>query len=164
MGLLPLAIACGVVSAILVPVTNALHIVFATVFFGYASFFAVGAKNSTWYYATAANFYGMILAYFMVKLVPLFGGNPWGLPILVFFLATLYVMGANFEWLSKAYCTFFGGVSFFTTGNALPTASPENILGVTITALIIGYISGFISINIPELLNKNKETVSAPNA
>lgn len=165
MAFFALAVACGVVSALLFPLAVLLNLVYPSIFFGYFSYFAAGAEKSTFKYCAAANIYGAVLAYILLKLHPVFGGTSIAMMILVFFLAFFYVMAMNIEVLSKAFCTFIGGVCVFATTTivlsnttAWPNANTETGLLMALACMAIGWLAGFISVEVPGLLAK-KDTL-----
>lgn len=165
MALFILALINGIISALLVPVAIYLNLVLPSLFFGYASFYAVGAENKTWKYAAAANLYGAVLAYLFYRfLVPLFGSNQMaGLMALFFIMVILFVLAIKIDLLSRAYCSFLGAVCFFTTLLLAPKAwpaTPEYVLLMTVVSLIIGWAAGFITVNVPALFQSKDNSAA----
>lgn len=172
MAYLLLAITCGVVSALLFPLALSLNLIYSSIFFGYFSYFSAGARNDTAKYAAASNVFGAVLAYILLKLLPGFSGtfgSTWAMMILVFFLAFFYCMAINVDLLSKAFCTFSGGVCVFSTATimladkvAYPHATLETALLMAVGCMAIGWVAGYLSCNIPEWLQKadKKEVAS----
>jgi len=167
MGLVLLAITNGIVSALLYPTALYLNLVLPSLFFGYASYYAVGATNKTLKYAVAGNIYGAVLAYGLIKLLPVLGGGTMAWMILFFVIVVLFVLAVQFDLLSKAYCSFLGAVCYFTTFLLAPstwTATPEYVLLMAVLSLIIGWAAGFITVNVPALFQPKDKSSAKSNA
>jgi hypothetical protein len=155
MALFLLAITNAVICALLYPLATCLNILLPSIYFGYASFYATGATNDVLKYTVAGNLYGAILGYLFIKLLPILGGGTPAWMILFFVMVFIIVMSVKIDILSRAYCCFFGAVGYFVTLFLAPKtwpATPEYVLLMLLVSLIIGWVAGIISINVPAML------------
>lgn len=156
MALFPLALSVGIIAALLMPLAAKFSLVVPVIFMGWSIFFVAGGKIGTVINGAIPSLFGLLLAYGTVTVLPLVGGGSVALALLVGLLAFIMVIAMNISVLALTPATFLGYAAYFVI-LGMGGKTPEQVLLYAVISIVVGYISGVVSVTLPELLKIGKK-------